>query len=240
MLLRINFSQQHPRKCRYIFAAPSDAITVVHPGEIYAVNRPRLWKRIDRDWLAIFERASLPMMAAPFPPAAAAGPLPRRHWWRSRYTALPCRRHHIWVRDGQIGGIARPNCYLASASCGVPSLRYVGADGVGFFWAGSSLARSFFTSRCSEIDNAVKLLYAVPTRRVSRRNDRHHNGEGSRVLFSSLRAASGSAPEADAVASDWKRRQARSGSSWVSNVMCTWPRLRPARSRLAPGTGLGQ
>src|SRR6516165_4731298 len=30
MLLRISFSQQHQRKCRYIFAAPSDAITVVH------------------------------------------------------------------------------------------------------------------------------------------------------------------------------------------------------------------
>jgi hypothetical protein len=43
MLLRINF-QRHKRKWRYIFAAPSDAITVVHPGfaEIYAVNAPRL------------------------------------------------------------------------------------------------------------------------------------------------------------------------------------------------------
>jgi hypothetical protein len=30
MLLRISFFQQHKRKWRYIFAAPSDAITVVH------------------------------------------------------------------------------------------------------------------------------------------------------------------------------------------------------------------
>jgi len=32
MLLRISFSQQHQRNCRYIFAAPSDASTVIHPG----------------------------------------------------------------------------------------------------------------------------------------------------------------------------------------------------------------
>jgi hypothetical protein len=45
MLLRISFSQQHKRKWRYIFAAPSDAITVVHRGftEIDAANAPRLW-----------------------------------------------------------------------------------------------------------------------------------------------------------------------------------------------------
>ena len=30
MLLRISFFQQHKRKRQYIFAAPSDAITVVH------------------------------------------------------------------------------------------------------------------------------------------------------------------------------------------------------------------
>ena len=30
MLLRISFFQQHQRKWRYIFAAPSNAITVVH------------------------------------------------------------------------------------------------------------------------------------------------------------------------------------------------------------------
>jgi hypothetical protein len=32
MLLRISFFQPHKRKWRYIFAAPSDAITVVHRG----------------------------------------------------------------------------------------------------------------------------------------------------------------------------------------------------------------
>jgi hypothetical protein len=81
MLLRISFSQQHQRKYRYIFAAPSDAITVVHRALrkfMRSMHRVRESESIGIG--GDLRKASLPMMAAPFPHAAAAGPLPRMHW----------------------------------------------------------------------------------------------------------------------------------------------------------------
>src|SRR5215813_15546083 len=56
MLLRISFFQHHQRKWRYICAAPSDAITVVHPG---------LYGNLCGQRTAFVK--------------AAAGPLPRMH-----------------------------------------------------------------------------------------------------------------------------------------------------------------
>ena len=71
------------------------------------------------------------------------------------------RAHHdaLEFPDGQIVLLT---CVMRHAA----SNRFVmfGADRVGFR-AGSSLARSFFhASRCSEIDNAVTLVNAAPTR----------------------------------------------------------------------------
>jgi hypothetical protein len=77
----------------------------------------------------------------------------------------------------------RPNCYLASASCGVQSLRYVGRRWVGFRSAcepvRASLVRFFKPAAARR--SIMPSRWSMPPQpdQLRRWHDRQHNGEGS-------------------------------------------------------------
>jgi hypothetical protein len=75
MLLRISFSQQHQRKCRYIFAAPSDAITVIQPGftEIFMRSMHRVCESELMGIGGDLRKASLPMIGCALSPRSCGG-----------------------------------------------------------------------------------------------------------------------------------------------------------------------
>jgi hypothetical protein len=106
-------------------------------------------------------------MAAPFPHAGRRGRCHGCAGDRSRYPALPCRRHRIWVRDGQ----RRRNratellpCECVTR-CPIASLCSAPME-LGF---GSSLARSFFKLAAAPRSTmSSPLLYAARSRPAPR------------------------------------------------------------------------